>query len=626
MGTPTKSGTYIIDLTGYEFANTTSGNGASTTSSTFSFTVDVSAGSGGGGGGQSIYNVNKDALYIQTTASGSVVDSRWPYVFGVQAPTAVTLGLPAGGGSETVPANSGNGDFEINQSFATKSALDAAYPNGTYQLTGTGIPALSLPLTPDSYPTAVPSVMSSTNATWSGGVLMIDPTKASTLNFSTFSTYATAGVGGYMQFQLNDQLMNSNTLKQAVISVTNSLGVTKQSTPFTSYAIPSGTLNGSDIYQAQLQFTTALKFDQTTVSGSAVLSMFQNVLTFFVVTPPAGSSVPAPVIATDLPANQTGYLGQSVTLSPSVTVGGSPINGTYAWFWYFNGQPINIDGTKYVGNNTSLTINSLTSADAGVYAAKFVNFGGLAATSETTLAVTAQPPPVFTVQPVGQTINSGSTVVFNVAATGATSGVWYKDGVALSDSPGGQRSDIITGVNGPQLVIVNATAASDGNYTLIATNSAGHTTSSQAALSVVQSTNPGVASSISSRAFVGTGDNILIGGFYIVGGTSRTVLVQAIGPGISAPPYNVSGTLQQPKLQIHQYQNGRDVVLYSNTGWGSSQVLLNAAASVFASPVLQSNSPDSELLVTLPPGGYTAEIFGADGGTGVALCGIYQLP
>jgi len=42
--------------------------------------------------------------------------------------------------------------------------------------------------------------------------------------------------------------------------------------------------------------------------------------------------------------------------------------------------------------------------------------------------------------------------------------------------------------------------------------------------------------------------------------------------------------------------------------------------------VLQQNAPDSELLVTLPPGGYTAEVFGADAGTGVALCGIYQLP
>jgi hypothetical protein len=131
---------------------------------------------------------------------------------------------------------------------------------------------------------------------------------------------------------------------------------------------------------------------------------------------------------------------------------------------------------------------------------------------------------------------------------------------------------------------------------------------------------------LSARAFVGSGDNILIGGFYINGSTSATVLVQAIGPALAANPYNVAGTLQHPALTIHQSQNGTDVVLYSNVGWGSSQILLNAAAMVGALPILQPNAADSELLLTLPPGGYTAEVTGADGGTGVALCGIYQLP
>jgi len=104
------------------------------------------------------------------------------------------------------------------------------------------------------------------------------------------------------------------------------------------------------------------------------------------------------------------------------------------------------------------------------------------------------------------------------------------------------------------------------------------------------------------------------------------VLVQAIGPALSAVPYNVSGVLAHPSLSIHQNQNGNDVVLYSNAGWGSNPVLLGAAQTAYALPVLSPGSPDSELLVTLPPGGYTAEVTGADGGTGVALCGIYQLP
>ncbi len=237
------------------------------------------------------------------------------------------------------------------------------------------------------------------------------------------------------------------------------------------------------------------------------------------------------------------------------------------------------------------------------------------------------PLPTITSSPTGQTINAGSTLVLTAAGTNAASYQWLFNGNPVSNSGSSQTTDVITGASGPQLVISNPTSLSAGSYTVEAVNGSGTSAPSSAAVvSVVNSSTPGVASSISSRAFVGTGDNILIGGFFIVGNTSRTVLVQAIGPGISGAPYNVSGTLSNPVLSIHQYQNGKDVTLYSNSGWGSSQVLLDAAASVYANPVLTPGSGDSELLVTLPPGGYTAEITGVGSSTGVALCGIYQLP
>jgi hypothetical protein len=250
-------------------------------------------------------------------------------------------------------------------------------------------------------------------------------------------------------------------------------------------------------------------------------------------------------------------------------------------------------------------------------------------------------PPVIATQPTSQTINTGGTVVFTVGAGGtvksslgfagpsamvssSTTYQWQFNGVDLTDGGG------ISGSTGPQLVIQGATAANDGSYVCIVTSGGLFTPSAAASLSVITSSNPGLATSISSRAFVGTGDNILIGGFYIVGSTSRTVLIQGLGPALA--PLGVSGALQHPELSIHQSQNGGDVTLYSNTGWSTNtgaaeqQVLLNAAASAFATPVLSAGSADSELLLTLPPGGYSAEVGGADGGTGVALCAIYELP
>jgi hypothetical protein len=229
--------------------------------------------------------------------------------------------------------------------------------------------------------------------------------------------------------------------------------------------------------------------------------------------------------------------------------------------------------------------------------------------------------PTITTQPEGQTLSSGSTVVFTVVATGSPTYQWQLNGVNLTNSSSGVTTDIIAGATGPQLEISNTSTASDGNYTCVVTNGSNNVTSSQAALSVVTGVTTGYLINISVRAQVMTGANILIGGFYVVGSTSRTVLIQGLGPALAGE--GVSGVLNFPALTIH---DSTGATIYSNTGWGSSQVLLNAAASAYATPVLAANSNDSELLLTLPPGGYTAEIAGADGGTGVALCAIYQFP
>jgi hypothetical protein len=253
-----------------------------------------------------------------------------------------------------------------------------------------------------------------------------------------------------------------------------------------------------------------------------------------------------------------------------------------------------------------------------------MEFGPYSATVITTSAL----PPIITTQPMGQTIGTGSTLILTAAGQYATSYQWFLNGHLVSDSAPGSTTDIVSDADGPQLVVSKITGPSAGSYTAVAVNSSGSSPASPAAVvSVVTASNPGSAGSISARAFVGTKDNILIGGFFIAGTTSRSVLIQALGPALIPPPYNVASPLAKPTLSIHQARNGQDVVLYTNTGWGSNPVLLASAARLTALPVLQPGSADSELLLTLPPGGYTAEVASADGvSTGVALCAIYQLP
>ncbi|HTU03439.1 MAG TPA: immunoglobulin domain-containing protein [Candidatus Sulfotelmatobacter sp.] len=125
---------------------------------------------------------------------------------------------------------------------------------------------------------------------------------------------------------------------------------------------------------------------------------------------------------------------------------------------------------------------------------------------------------------------------------------------------------------------------------------------------------------ISARVQVGTGGNILIAGFVIGGSTSRTVLIRASGPALV--PFGVPGTLADPKLQLYS----GSTVLESNSGWAGVSQISSTAASVGAFPWGSSTSTDSAILVTLPPGPYTAQVSGASGDTGVALVEVYEVP
>ena len=125
---------------------------------------------------------------------------------------------------------------------------------------------------------------------------------------------------------------------------------------------------------------------------------------------------------------------------------------------------------------------------------------------------------------------------------------------------------------------------------------------------------------ISARANVGSAPNVLIAGFVIGGSTSRTVLIRASGPALLG--FSVPNTLADPELQLF---SGSTVVA-SNTKWGGDAEISMVANSVGAFPWASLTSADSALLVTLPPGAYTAEVSGATGDSGVALVEVYEVP
>jgi len=117
---------------------------------------------------------------------------------------------------------------------------------------------------------------------------------------------------------------------------------------------------------------------------------------------------------------------------------------------------------------------------------------------------------------------------------------------------------------------------------------------------------------ISSRAFVGTGGQVLIGGFTIASTTTQTVLIRAVGPTLGS--LGVSGALAAPTLTLNDASGG---VIATNAGWSKASVLgaspiratIQQATSAIMAGVgafaLIAGSADSAMVATLPAGGYT---------------------
>jgi len=122
---------------------------------------------------------------------------------------------------------------------------------------------------------------------------------------------------------------------------------------------------------------------------------------------------------------------------------------------------------------------------------------------------------------------------------------------------------------------------------------------------------------ISTRGFVDTGDNVMIGGF--ISGSSLngggTILVRAIGPSLVSS--GVPNTLQDPILELHD-SNG--AVLQTNDNWKDTQ-----AAEIMATGLAPMDERESAILTTLAGNAYTAIVRGMGNTTGVALVEVYNL-
>ncbi|MFL6521600.1 MAG: choice-of-anchor Q domain-containing protein [Chthoniobacterales bacterium] len=120
---------------------------------------------------------------------------------------------------------------------------------------------------------------------------------------------------------------------------------------------------------------------------------------------------------------------------------------------------------------------------------------------------------------------------------------------------------------------------------------------------------------ISTRGFVQTGDNVLIGGTIVLGNAAQKVIVRALGPSLMLP-----GKMGDPTLEL---RDGNGGLIEANDNWKDSP---NKQA-IIDSTIPPTNDLESAIVQVLPGNGaiYTAVLRGVNDTTGIAVVEVYAL-
>ena len=374
----------------------------------------------------------------------------------------------------------------------------------------------------------------------------------------------------------------------------------------------------------------------------------------YVASPPAGSPVASPAVTS----------GQIATF----TLGAAGAQTTYQWQVSTNAgttwAALSNNSTYGGVTTTTLTAAATTAMNGNLYRAQLTNAAGTSVSGTALLTVTDAGPGQV---PTGNThltalsvrtfVGTGDSTVsvgFGISGSGSkqvlirgvgptlagfgVSGVLinpmlglYNSSNALMNSNTGWGGGVALAdtfltagtfalpANSADTALFQSLPA--GTYYSALISGANGTTG--IALAEVYDLDPGTPAtrltSISARAYSGTGSSVLIAGFIIEGAGTEVLLIRGIGPTLTQ--YGVSGVLASTQLTLF---NGASQAIGSNSGWGGGSALAAAFAQYGLFP-LPANSTDSAMIVTLSPGLYTVQLSGANNTSGIGLIEVYEM-
>jgi phospholipase/lecithinase/hemolysin len=181
-----------------------------------------------------------------------------------------------------------------------------------------------------------------------------------------------------------------------------------------------------------------------------------------------------------------------------------------------------------------------------------------------------------------------------------------------------QAAEIIATGIPPQNALESAIVATlgPGHYTAVLAGKDGTTGNGLAEVYDLEPDTSSTLANLSTRGFVGTVDNAMIGGVIIGSGDSPIVVVRAIGPTLAS--VGIVDPLLDPTIEVHD-ENG--AVIGFNDDWKDGQT-----QALFATQLNPTDDRESAIVGFLAPGNYTAVVRGKGDTTGVALVEAYRVP
>ena len=310
--------------------------------------------------------------------------------------------------------------------------------------------------------------------------------------------------------------------------------------------------------------------------------------------------------------------------------------------WESVGQDLGLDpgGLSYIdgllilrarGNRSGTSSNDyLFTSLAGTYWARqpiteygFRSFAGhdgkiVATNGENLFEATVGPitaPTIVASYLTPATLTRGENAVLSVVAggMGPFSYQWRRNGAPIA------------GANFPYYVAGASSSApggGGGRYDVVVTGAGGSVVSDSAVITM----NDSWLANVSSRAYVGTGEDQLIQGFVVrtpVSGRTYQLMARAIGPSLS--PLGVKDVLVNPYLRLYRQSDG--ALLAQNDKWteGGKFAEYSFYFSNLGAFALPEDSNDAALLPSIRAGGHSLAVTGVAGGTGIALSELYDL-